>query len=121
MLEVIPRQIFNKIPTDSGNCNVHLFWNFPNNIALDDISHFTVHINGTHIANETRNANESSILTSYRLCSCGSHNISISAVNRCGMQSTLNIIVEDPQPTSQFPMQCQDTTTMSSGNECQGM
>ena len=119
----MPQIISHQVPdaSGSGSCNIHLTWNLPSNIAPDDVSHFTVHINGTHMANERRNANESSILTSYRLCSCGSHNVNISAVNRCGSSGqTLSIlsIVENQLSIPQFPVQCQNNRNIL--YECQG-
>lgn len=96
----------------TGNCIVHLSWSFPNNIATGDVSHFTVYINGTNIINETNNINESLTLAAYPVCSCATHNISISAVNRCGRvsPSTPNITLMDQRPY--FPVECSDDTTM---------
>ena len=83
--------------TYSGNYDIYLSWNLPSNIAPDDISHFTIYIDRTHIANETRSVNESLTVTVYRLCSCGSHNISITAVNRCGRSGRSVFIIVDVQ------------------------
>ena len=125
MPQVNSRQLLD--PT--GNCAVHLSWNVP---TMNNISHYTVKINGTHIANETAKTNDSSVVTVYPLCSCGSHNISISTVNRCGStnsRSTYNIILADQVPAPQLPMMCITTTTSTTstpqsvtngGNECQG-
>ena len=101
------------------NCDIYLSWSLPNNIAPDDISHFTIYIDGTHVANKTRNVNESLIVIVYRLCSCGSHNISISAVNRCGRsgRSTL-VTVDDQLPIPQLTIECQyDSTTTMGRNQ----
>ena len=106
MPEIISRQVSDGLY--SKNCVIHLSWKLPSNIAPEDISHFAVHINGVHMANETRKGNESSILIMYRLCSCGSQNISISAINRCGSVSRKNLTVQDHFSLSQLSMKCQD-------------
>ena len=71
-------------------------------------SHFIVNINGTHVANETNNDNEESMMTIYPLCSCGSHNISISVVDQCGRsgRNNLSLIIEDQIPMPQLPKGC---------------
>lgn len=115
----VPEAIARQTLDASGNCTVHLTLNAPNNLAPGDISHYTVKINDTQLANETKNENTNLTLGVYPLCSCGSHNISINTVNRCGTagQSTLNIIVEDP--LRQIPT-CENSTPITGGNkECQ--
>ena len=115
--------------TYSGDCDVYLLWNLPSNIAPDDISHFAIYINGTHVANynEIRNTSEILTMTVYRLCSCGSHNISISAVNRCGRSGrSILVNVEGQLPIPQLAMECQDkinstSATTTGGNKYQRM
>ena len=103
---VLSRQLLDQ---ESGKCVVHLSWNVP---PTNNISHFAININGTHIANETTKLNDSSIVKVFPVCSCGSHNITISTINKCGKtgsQSTYNIILGDRIPQPQ-PMICSRST-----------
>ena len=119
MPQVISRQVSDA--SDSGSCDLYLSWNLPSNIARpNDVSHFIVRINGTHFTNETTKANESSILTVYRLCSCGSHNINISAVSRCGSVGESALTIVNQLSIPQSTMECQSITTPTCTNECQG-
>lgn len=101
---------------------MYLVWSSPSNNAPEDFSHLVVHVSGVHdiVANETRNVNENLTMTVYRLCSCGSRNISISAVNRCGRSGrSVLITVDDQLPRPQLTTQCHmhgslRTTTMES-------
>ena len=81
-----------------NNCDLHLSWNTPSNISAEDVSHFVVQINETSMnrSNEITNIG-GSMFTVYRQCSCGSHRINISAVNRCGSpgQNTLSIVEDE--------------------------
>lgn len=111
--------------TYSGNCDIYLLWSLPNNTAPNDTSHFAIYINGTHIADETRNnVNENLTVTVYRLCSCGSHNISITAVNRCGKSGrSVLITVDDQLSIHQLTLDCHNinstSITMTGRNEYQ--
>ena len=117
----------NQVESDPGTCVIYLLWSLPNNIAPDDISHFAIYINGMHVANETRNVNESLTMTVYRLCSCGPHSIGVSAVNRCGRSGrNLLITTERQPPIHQLTMECLDnfdsTSTATTGrNQYQSM
>ena len=108
-----------------NNCDLHLSWNTPSNISAEDVSHFIVQINETSMNRSNEIINGGSMFTVYRQCSCGSHRINISAVNRCGSpgQNTLSI-VEDEAPVSNM-MECQMMTTTGSAlncdSGCQGM
>ena len=86
-----------------GNCMLQISWNTPDNAAMVDVPHFTITINGLNVVNKTYNGNGSLVQVAYALCSCGSQNISISAVNRCGRVgiSSPIIILEDPEPFQQ--------------------
>ena len=105
----IPQALLaHQIASDSGTCIVYLSWSLPTNIPPDDIAQFIVQIDGIHVANETGN----SYMGVYHLCSCGSHIISISAVNRCGRSgSSISITVEDQLSLPQLTMECQDNTS----------
>ena len=95
----------------TGRCVVNLSWSSPTNIATSDITHYMVHINGTNIANETQNVHEPLTLATYPLCDCGSHSVSISAVDHCGRmgQSTPNLYVTvDPEPFELPELLCED-------------
>jgi hypothetical protein len=115
-------QIFGAYQVGSdNNCDLHLSWNVPSNISAEDMSHFIIQINETsvHRNNEITN-NGGSIFTVYRQCSCGSHRINISAVNRCGSpgENTLSI-VEDEVSVSNLMENCTGivTTTGSASDE----
>ena len=106
-----------QIASDSGTFIIHLFWSLPSNISPDDIAHFIVHIDGIHVANETRSVNENSFMAVYHLCSCGSHSISVSAVNRCGRSgNSISIVIEDQLSIPQLTMECQRNTTTTGRN-----
>ena len=92
----------------AGTCTIHLSWILPQNTDTLDVTHFAVSINGTNIANETNNFNQSLSSTAYTLCSCASHNVSISAVNRCGSvgQSSPTITVNTLSPLPVLDNEC---------------
>ena len=63
-----------------------------------DISHFEISINGTPMSNET-NITKSFTMRAYPVCSCGTHYISIVAVNRCGrVGQNVTEVVNYPEP-----------------------
>ena len=66
-------------------CILHLIWNNPRNIHVNDIRHVMIHINGTIRANKTISENRT--IAAYSLCSCASNDLTITAVNRCGHTS----------------------------------
>ena len=93
------------------------------------MTHFAVSINGTNIANETNTFNQTLSAAAYTLCSCAHHNISISAVNRCGSegQSSPNITVNLPPSSPVLDIEClgnptTDSETVNTGgsNEIDG-
>ena len=98
-------------------CDLHLSWNIPSNNSAEDAPDFIIQINETTMNNAITN-NGSSMFLVHRQCSCGSHRINISAVNRCGSpsQNTL-LIVEDEAPVSN-QMECPGiVTTTGSASE----
>ena len=114
-----------------NNCDIHLSWNIPSNISTEDIPHFIVQINETTMNHSNQiSSNGDSMFTVYRQCSCGSHNINISAVNRCGSsgESTLLIIEDEASVSNMMDCQLQSctgilTTTVSASDRdgCHGM
>ena len=80
----VPQEmITNQTEDKMGNCILYLSWSLPSNIAEEDLSHYMIHLNGSNVVNETHTANSSLQLFAYPVC-CGSHSVSIRAVNRCG-------------------------------------
>ena len=69
-----------------GGCVIKLEWSPPINLDLEDISHYIVYVNGTDVLTRIIDKDEDANLTiiSYPVHSCGAHNVSVSAVNRCG-------------------------------------
>ena len=71
-----------------GGCVVHFSWAPPSDTAISDISHFEIAINGTPIngtpINDERNISKGFAMRSHPVCSCGTYDISIATVNRCG-------------------------------------
>ena len=69
--------------TGNSNCTIFIAWI---NIARDDVSNFTIYINGTsyYVLNKTQSINQDLILTAFPVCTCAEHQVSVSAVDRCG-------------------------------------
>ena len=67
----------------NNNCILHLSWSSPSNINTRDLSHYMIHLNGTIVVNKTHTTNTSLQLFANQVC-CGSHNVSIQAVNTAG-------------------------------------
>ena len=63
-----------------GSCALNISWTAPDNIALSDITNFTIYVDGKNIRNST------SLSVLHSVSSCGSHNVSVSAVDRCNRQ-----------------------------------
>lgn len=74
--------------TGSSSCTVFIAWNTPINVAQDDISHYIVYINGTsyYTINKTENINQDLFLTTFPVCPCAEHQVSVSAVDQCGRE-----------------------------------
>ena len=82
----VPNHIISKlIYGDSiGGCVIQFSWSPPTNLDQSDISHYIVYINGTNVLSKTSEMDQNMILVSYAVFSCGTHSISVSAVDRCG-------------------------------------
>lgn len=78
-------------------CSLYMIWSAPSNIANRDVNRFVVYVNGTVSFNETNDKRKNLTLAVYPVCSCGAHNVSVSAVNRCGQmgQSTPTITLDE--------------------------
>ena len=75
--------------TGNSSCTISIAWNTPKNIAQDDISHYIIYINGTtnyYILNKTESINQNLILTTFPVCPCAEHQVSVSAIDRCGRE-----------------------------------
>ena len=89
----------------TGGCTVNLQWALPEGFSEEDFPNFIVSIN------ETDNFPSYS-MTTYPLCDCAPHNVTIRVVDRCGRVSpNLMIITLDDPPAPPLPPQCVSTTT----------
>ena len=61
-------------------------WNPPSNINQRDIEHYMIYIDGTNI----HNGSETTYMNSTSNCVPNTTNISVSAVNRCGVAGPVN-------------------------------
>ena len=97
MVDIISDQRRN---TEGGGCMVYISWTLPSNVHLNDLAHFMIFFNGTpnnRIAVTSTNLTVNSIL--HPVCICGAHNISITAINRCGIIGEIrHHVVKDPEP-----------------------
>ena len=70
----------------TGLCTLHMSWTPPNNIAISDLSHFMIDIDGELVLNIS-NTNNKTVFSAYHpVCSCGAHRVIIRAVNHCGRE-----------------------------------
>ena len=82
--------------TTAGGCVVHFSWTLPSNVAVGDLKHFMIFFNGKHIGNQTI-INTSVAMKAHPVCTCGTHNISITTINRCDLKGQSKVYnVEDP-------------------------
>ena len=98
----IPRNITaNQRRYSTNSCTAALAWEPPANLAEDDVYYkIQVYTNGTTIEYK-----ENQTLTAYPLCSCGSHNVRVTVVNRCGHNaSSPNVTVMLDQDTTLLPI-----------------
>ena len=65
-----------------GSCELNISITAPDNIAINDISHFVIYIDGVNVKNDT------SLSLLYSVSSCATHNVSVAAVNRCDRESS---------------------------------
>lgn len=82
----------NQTMDTKGICLLHITWSAPSNIEPRYVSHYMIHVNGSNLVNHTNLNNQQSHLITYPVCTCGSHNVSITAVSTCDSigQSTDN-------------------------------
>ena len=67
----------------AGNCILFATWRIPSNTMIGDVIGYLVYINGISRKNISNDDNATSILTTYSICHCSSHNVSVRAINRC--------------------------------------
>ena len=96
----------------AGRCAIHVALTRPNNIAIEDVDHFSVTINKHKNINITNTNNNSLLLINHPVCNCNHHNINISAVNRCGEDGSS--ISDVLQPTTLPDLPCYDDSTTTS-------
>ena len=99
---------------ENRNCVLYMSWSSPPNIAEEDLSHYMIHLNGSNVVNKTHTAGSSLQLFAYPVC-CGSHSVSIQAVNRCdrvGPSTANQTVLPTELPVVTFPgEQSRQTTT----------
>ena len=100
----------------AGGCVVHFAWVPPTNIGIDKLAYFIVYFNATHLNNEII-TNTSLAMRAYPVCTCGAHNISITAVSHCLKSGqSRDHIVEDPEPLPNEICATTDTDNMRMNN-----
>ena len=70
----------------SMSCIIYIGWNPPTNVAPDDISFYTISVNGTNILNKTTGIHQNLILATYPMCTCAEHQVGVGAVDHCGRE-----------------------------------
>lgn len=92
-------------------CILHIAWSNPKNMAAEDVSIYIISINGTNTHNETSNLTVT--VSVYHVCQCASHNVSITAMNKCGhVGSTARIVLHpDKSQTEMCDSTCSNAST----------
>jgi hypothetical protein len=105
----------------NSSCTVSIAWITPRNVAQDDVSHYIIYVNGTTnyyvLSNTTTNdPDQDLLLTTYPVCTCAEHQISVSAVDRCGREGERSPnIIPDRDPFS-FTVTCEYAPSTNPGN-----
>ena len=91
----------------NNTCAVDLLWELPENFAEEDVSHFTVAINDEEPNMMTQPS------TSYTMCFCEPHNVTIAYIDRCGRtgSSTSVISLNTTQPLFECDLPATESTT----------
>ena len=92
--------------TERSGCTIYLGWNPPTNIAQDDVSHYIIYINGTKFYSMMTNINRNLILIAFPVCICASHQITVSAVDRCGREGQRSPNITPVPDQFMFPFEC---------------
>lgn len=74
---------------------LNISWNAPDNTALSDISRFMIYVDGRNALNVT-NITSTSLSVHHSVSGCGSHNVSVSAVDRCNRQGRPPASIPEP-------------------------
>ena len=72
---------------EMGKCAINISWIPPSNITISDTTHFMIYIDGENVHNVTNSNSDTILSLSHQVSSCDSHNVSVSAVDRCGRES----------------------------------
>ena len=115
MVDIVSDQRRN---TSTGGCVVYFSWTLPSNVARDDLGHFMIVFNGTFtIIGSEIFINTSLAMRAYTVCSCGAHDISITAINCCDMMGeSKHHIVKDPEPLPNNIIVCAATADSGFNN-----
>ena len=101
--------------TGNSSCVIFIAWITPINVAQDDISHYMIYINGTNVLNKTESIDQILTLTTFPVCTCAEHLVSVSAVDRCGREGQRSLsIIPEQDPFSDTEM-CEFTPTTNTG------
>ena len=99
-------------------CTLHISWTPPNNIAISDVSHFMLYVEGVNVDIKANTDNDTLLSIYYDVCSCDHHNISIRAVNRCGYEGNLSTYVIQPPKISGLYSICDSNNTLITNCSC---
>lgn len=94
----------NQKSDNTGGCLVIIMWSPPSNVAAEDVSQYLVYVNGTKLYEPMPPA-------AYRMCSCGSYDISVNAVNRCGRTGQNSSFITADNSTTLQSRDCGILTT----------
>ena len=121
--DVPGEMVSNQTKDENRNCFLYLSWSSPPNIAEEDLSHYMIHLNGSNVVNKTHIASSSWQSFAFQVC-CGSYNVSIQAVNRCGrvgpstdnqtvLPTELPVVTcpSEPSPQTTSSTQCPEVMT----------
>ena len=83
-----------------GSCALNISWSAPNNIAISDITHYVIYIDGpgVNMQRNVNNSNNDTFLSMFLLVSsCASHNVSVNAVDHCSREGPLSFSSVNPE------------------------
>ena len=96
--------------TENSSCTISIAWITPRNVTQDDISHYIIYINGTtnyYIFSNSTTTDQDLILTTYPVCTCAEHQVSVSAVDRCDREGQRSPTIIPNQDPLSYPVMCE--------------
>ena len=103
--------------TGNSSCVISIAWNTPVNVAQDDISLYIIYINGIsyYILNKTESIDQNLILTTFPVCPCAEHSVSVSAVDVCGHEGQRSPSIIPEQESFSDTGMCKFTPSTNPG------